>query len=73
MEERRTTPYTVAEIHELAQKRADEWATSRLVEVFQMYQFEHACDQNYSPGPPSTKIEYHAMDISQSPYPRSEE
>lgn len=65
---KRTVRYTVAEIHELAQKRADEWNTARLAEyhsdpigTYPMHSFEHASDQNYRPGPPSIKLEYHGM------------
>lgn len=65
---KRTVPYTVEETHELAQRRADEWIAARLAEyradpigTYPMHQFEHASDQNYRPGPPSIKIEYHGM------------
>lgn len=65
---KRTVPYTVAEIHELAQRRATEWTAARLAEynsdpigTYPMHQFEHTSDQNYRPGAPSIKIEYHGM------------
>lgn len=67
--EKRTTPFTVKEIHELVERHQDEWIATRTaaykadpVGTYPMFKFEHASDMFYIPGPPSIPIHYYTID-----------
>lgn len=66
--EKRTEPFTVKEIHELAERHRDEWMSARVaaykadpVGTYPMHKFVHASDMFYHPGPPSIPIHYYTI------------
>lgn len=59
MSEKRETPFTVKEFHDLAEQRRDEWVAARMAAysadplgTYPVYKMERTSDMFYHEGPP---------------------